>query len=124
MATANAMQRTVRPSPLDLAASRLESSFLRVRASSLLRLVIEHLYPGRVALVSSFGADAAILLHAVSQIDQATPVVFVDTGQHFPETRSPIAMSSLRLPRADQRDSSPNRKRKPWRGRIRRSCSS
>ena len=79
------MERTVRPSPLDLAASRLESSFLRVRASSLLRLVIEDLYPGRVALVSSFGADAAILLHAVSQIDRATPVVFVDTKQHFPE---------------------------------------
>ncbi|MBV8442898.1 MAG: phosphoadenylyl-sulfate reductase, partial [Hyphomicrobiales bacterium] len=26
------------------------------------------------------------LLHMVSLIDKATPVVFVDTGQHFPET--------------------------------------
>ena len=43
-------------------------------------------YPGRIALVSSFGADAAALLHMVAQIDTATPVVFVDTGQHFPET--------------------------------------
>jgi phosphoadenosine phosphosulfate reductase len=69
-----------------IAASRLESRFARLKASSLLRLVIEDLYPGRVALVSSFGADAAALLHMVSLIDRATPVIFVDTGQHFPET--------------------------------------
>jgi Phosphoadenosine phosphosulfate reductase family len=71
--------------PPDLVPSRLESH-CAVKASSLLRLVIEDLYPGRVALVSSFGADAAALLRMVSQIDKATPVVFVDTGQHFPET--------------------------------------
>jgi phosphoadenosine phosphosulfate reductase len=69
-----------------IAASRLETRFARLKASSLLRLAIEDLYPGRIALVSSFGADAAALLHMVSQIDAATPVIFVDTGQHFPET--------------------------------------
>jgi phosphoadenosine phosphosulfate reductase len=69
-----------------VAASRLETRFSRLKASSLLRLAIEDLYPGRIALVSSFGADAAALLHMVAQIDAATPVIFVDTGQHFPET--------------------------------------
>ena len=69
-----------------IAASRLESRFAQVKATSLIRLVIEDLYPGRVALVSSFGADAAALLHMVSRVDKATPVIFVDTGQHFPET--------------------------------------
>ena len=69
-----------------IAASRLESRFARLKASSLMRLVIEDLYPGRVALVSSFGADAAALLHMVSRIDRHVPVIFVDTGQHFPET--------------------------------------
>lgn len=69
-----------------IAASRLESRFAGLKASSLLRLVIEDLYPGRVALVSSFGADAAALLHMVSRVDTATPIIFVDTGQHFPET--------------------------------------
>ena len=69
-----------------IAASRLETRFARLKASSLLRLAIEDLYPGRIALVSSFGADAAALLHMVAQIDKGTPVVFVDTGQHFPET--------------------------------------
>ena len=69
-----------------IAASRLETRFASVKATSLLRLAIEDLYPGRIALVSSFGADAAALLHMVAQFDTATPVIFVDTGQHFPET--------------------------------------
>ena len=69
-----------------IAASRLESRFAQVKATSLIRLVIEDLYPGRVALVSSFGADAAALLHMVSRVDKGAPVIFVDTGQHFPET--------------------------------------
>jgi phosphoadenosine phosphosulfate reductase len=69
-----------------IAASRLESRFARLKATSLVRLAIEDLYPGRIALVSSFGADAAALLHMVSCVDPRTPVIFVDTGQHFPET--------------------------------------
>ena len=69
-----------------IAAARLESRFSRVKATSLMRFAIEDLFPGRIALVSSFGADAAVLLHMVSTIDKTTPVVFVDTGQHFPET--------------------------------------
>jgi phosphoadenosine phosphosulfate reductase len=51
-----------------------------------LRLAIKDLFPGRIALVSSFGADSAVLLHMISQIDKTTPVVFVDTGHLFPET--------------------------------------
>ena len=38
------------------------------------------------ALVSSFGADSAVLLHMVSLIKPEAQVVFLDTGFHFPET--------------------------------------
>jgi len=69
-----------------IAATRLETKFAGVKATSLLRLAIDDLFPGRIALVSSFGADSAVLLHMISGIDKSTPVVFVDTGQHFPET--------------------------------------
>jgi phosphoadenosine phosphosulfate reductase len=69
-----------------IAASRLETRFAQLSAQSLLRLAIKDLYPGKIALVSSFGAESAVLLHMVSEIDKATPIVFVDTGQHFPET--------------------------------------
>ena len=69
-----------------IAASRVEVKFAGLKAASLLRLAVQDLFPGRIALVSSFGADAAVLLHMVSQIEASTPVVFVDTGQLFPET--------------------------------------
>lgn len=41
---------------------------------------------GKVALVSSFGADSVVLLHMVSQIAPETPVLFIDTLMLFPET--------------------------------------
>lgn len=41
---------------------------------------------GKVALVSSFGAESAVLLHMVALIDRATPVLFIDTGRLFAET--------------------------------------
>ncbi len=41
---------------------------------------------GEVAVVSSFGAESAVLLHLVAQIDPAIPVLFLETGKHFPET--------------------------------------
>ena len=69
-----------------IAASRIASKFSGMDARALLRLAIEDLYKDRIALVSSFGADSAVLLHMVSTIDKATPVVFVDTRQLFPET--------------------------------------
>ncbi|MGO9134633.1 MAG: phosphoadenylyl-sulfate reductase [Methylovirgula sp.] len=67
-------------------ADRLSEKFAAVDAQKFLRLAIEDLFPGRVALVSSFGADSAVLLHMASEIDKALPVVFVDTLQLFPET--------------------------------------
>ena len=53
---------------------------------ALLSRAIDVDHAGRVAVVSSFGAESAILLALVAEIDPATPVLFVDTGQHFPET--------------------------------------
>jgi phosphoadenosine phosphosulfate reductase len=41
---------------------------------------------GKIALVSSFGTESAILLHMISRIDKATPIVFLDTGKLFAET--------------------------------------
>jgi phosphoadenosine phosphosulfate reductase len=53
---------------------------------ALLRRAILHDFPGRFAVVSSFGADSAILLALVAEIDPSVPVLFLDTGMHFPET--------------------------------------
>lgn len=40
----------------------------------------------KIALVSSFGAESAVLLHIAASVDRSVPVVFVDTGRLFPET--------------------------------------
>ena len=68
------------------AASRFEERFIALDAKAVLRLAVKELFPGRIALVSSFGADSAVLLHMISEIDKATPVIFVDSGYLFPET--------------------------------------
>jgi phosphoadenosine phosphosulfate reductase len=54
--------------------------------SQILVSVLRELFPGKTAVVSSFGADSAVLLHLVATVDLATPVLFIDTGRHFPET--------------------------------------
>lgn len=41
---------------------------------------------GRLALVSSFGAESIILIHYVAAMLPDIPVLFLDTGKHFPET--------------------------------------
>lgn len=55
-------------------------------AGDVIALSVEELFPGRVALVSSFGAESVVLLHLLSEIDPHVPVLFVDTGRLFPET--------------------------------------
>lgn len=52
----------------------------------LLRAVIGEGFPGRIAVVSSFGAESAIVLSLVAEIDPSVPVIFLDTGKHFQET--------------------------------------
>jgi phosphoadenosine phosphosulfate reductase len=41
---------------------------------------------GRIGVVSSFGAESAVLLALIAEIDPSLPVLFVDTGQHFAAT--------------------------------------
>jgi phosphoadenosine phosphosulfate reductase len=41
---------------------------------------------GRIALVSSFGAESVVLLHLLSVLDRSAPVLFIDTEMLFPET--------------------------------------
>ena len=54
--------------------------------AAFLRAVLGEVFTRRIAVVSSFGADSAVLLHLVAGIDRAVPVLFVDTGRHFAET--------------------------------------
>lgn len=62
----------------DIAGDRDGLALVRALLSSPLRR--------RTALVSSFGAESAVLLDMVATVDPATPVIFLDTGKLFPET--------------------------------------
>ena len=44
------------------------------------------LYGDRIALVSSFGSESAVLLHMAAQIDPSIAVLFLDTGMLFGQT--------------------------------------
>ena len=41
---------------------------------------------GKLAVVSSFGTESAVLLKHVADVDRSLPVLFLDTGWLFPET--------------------------------------
>ena len=43
-------------------------------------------YAGSIVLSSSFGAQAAVMLGLIAQVDPTIPVVLIDTGYLFPET--------------------------------------
>jgi phosphoadenosine phosphosulfate reductase len=64
-------------------------------------------YAGRIALVSSFGAESAVLLHMLAAIDPATPVLFLDTGQLFGQTLDYRKALAKRLGLTDVRDLRP-----------------
>ncbi len=59
--------------------------FARLSASARVGWALEHL-PGEHVLTSSFGIQAAVLLHLVTELRPDIPVVFIDTGYLFPET--------------------------------------
>jgi phosphoadenosine phosphosulfate reductase len=53
-------------------------------AEVIARVLADH--PGRAATVSSFGAESVVLLHLLSLVDRAAPVLFLDTEMLFPAT--------------------------------------
>jgi len=65
---------------------RLEAAVGDLDGLPLLRLLLEGGVAGRLALVSSMGAESAVLLDMVASIDRRTPVIFLDTGKLFAET--------------------------------------
>ena len=64
----------------------LNGMFDEMDAVGVLRYATSDVLPGDLAIVSSFGADSAVLLHLVAQVDPSMPVYFLETGKHFAET--------------------------------------
>ena len=89
-------------------AALLSDRYERWRTRDLLADAIRGEFPGRVALVSSFGPESAVLLHLAASVDPAIPVIFIDTGKIFSSTHrfrdalvSQLGLTDIRIARPD-----------------------
>lgn len=88
---------------LDSRAATLNARYRGHAAVHVLRHALADPELGRVALVSSFGAESVVLLHLLSVTAPDTPVLFIDTGMLFPETLDYQRQIAARLPLTDIR---------------------
>lgn len=65
---------------------QLNAGFEKASAEEIIRWALGALSP--ICLSTSFGAESAVLLHLVTQIQPDIPVIFTNTGFHFKETLS------------------------------------
>lgn len=84
-------------------ASRLNERYKHHSATAVLERALHDADVGQLALVSSFGAESVVLLHLVSVLAPATPVLFIDTMMLFPETLAYQKDLAERLPLTDIR---------------------
>ncbi|MCA0043558.1 phosphoadenylyl-sulfate reductase [Celeribacter litoreus] len=81
--------------------ARLNARYKHHSATSVLELALRERELGRIALVSSFGAESVVLLHMISVMKPDTPVIFIDTEMLFQET---IDYQLTLIDRLDLRD--------------------
>jgi phosphoadenosine phosphosulfate reductase len=74
------------PAGLIAKAAALEATHADMPTGRLLEAVLADKVAGDAAIVSSFGAESAVLLHLAASLDRAVPVIFIDTRRLFAET--------------------------------------
>jgi phosphoadenosine phosphosulfate reductase len=87
----------------DAEAALLNARYGDRDARSVIEAAVGELFEDRIALVSSFGAESAVLLHLVAGVDRNVPVIFLDTLKLFPETLEYRARLTERLGLTDVR---------------------
>lgn len=92
-------------------ASALTARYGDLDAHDTMAIAIEELFRDRIALVSSFGAESAVLLHLLSGIDPHVPVIFLDTGRLFAETLEYRTLLTARFGLTDVRTVTPDPER-------------
>ncbi len=78
------------------AVAHCNQHFESLSAEDRVAWALEHL-PGEHVLTSSFGIQAAVLLHLITRQRADIPVVFIDTGYLFPETYAFVDQLTERL---------------------------
>ena len=72
--------------PLDALVTSLSLRQKIAEAEAAIQIARNEPRLGKIALVSSFGAEAAVLLHLVARTEPDMPILFLETGKHFAET--------------------------------------
>ncbi|MEZ6001555.1 phosphoadenylyl-sulfate reductase [Hyphomonas sp.] len=87
----------------------LSDRYESLSPTEILADALQHEWFDNSAVVSSFGAESAVLLHMVSQVAPELPVLLIDTGKLFGETRQYAAQLQHRLGLEDVRHVAPRR---------------
>ena len=74
------------PAFVEADADALEARFAGVDTGEMLAELLADELKGRLAVVSSFGAESAVLLHLVAAADKDVPLIFVNTQKMFGDT--------------------------------------
>jgi phosphoadenosine phosphosulfate reductase len=75
-----------RKDPLQAKVDVLNERYRHHSATSVMEAALKDPQAGKLALVSSFGAESVVLLHMAAVVDRSIPVIFVDTEMLFTET--------------------------------------
>lgn len=73
-------------SAVDQSATALVDAYGALEGKDLIEAMVKQVFPGRIALVSSFGSESALLLEMAAEVDPNLPVLFLNTGKLFGET--------------------------------------
>ncbi len=79
------MDQLERVETVEMLAARLDAQLRDATPQEIIRVAAET-FGDRLALVSSFGAESAVLLHMVAEVRRDLPVLFLDTGMLFGQT--------------------------------------
>jgi phosphoadenosine phosphosulfate reductase len=89
----------------------LNARFAGVPTAQMLAELLSGELRGRVALVSSFGAESAVLLDLIAAADRSVPLIFINTQKMFGETLAyrdslteQLGFTDLRVFRPDPHD--------------------
>ena len=78
--------REVLEESLSLQAKDMLARTAEFSAVDFLTTILRDEFKDEICVVSSFGAESAVLLHMVAQIEPTIPVIFLNTGKLFGET--------------------------------------
>lgn len=65
---------------------RLNAELRDASAQTILRVAMIREWTDKLTYVSSFGAESVAMLALIADVNPALPIVFLETGMHFPQT--------------------------------------